>query len=198
MADLMKITKRQLRRIIKETHPDYQGLPKSDIDYYELADDYAMWVKENGHVTPAAASVMATYFLEKGLEGDHAKHEMLGKAFKVAHNDIMADIRRQEAEKTAMMGESLMKITKRQLKRIIKEEKTRILSEQMGGSEEGTILGRLEDAASLFEAYADRYGSEEWEDGDADSEEKYILDKIAGVRNLLESYFDQFGPQAFG
>ena len=101
----MRITRRQLRKIIKESHPDYQGLPQSDIDYYELADDYAMWAKENGHVTPAAASVMATYFLEKGLKDDHAKHEMLGKAFKVAHNDIMADIRRQEAEKTAMMGE---------------------------------------------------------------------------------------------
>jgi hypothetical protein len=38
----MKITKRQLRRIIKEavggTHPEYQGLPQSDIDYYEEMD----------------------------------------------------------------------------------------------------------------------------------------------------------------
>ena len=93
-----------------------------------------------------------------------------------------------------------MKITKRQLRRIIKEEKARILSEQMGGSEEGTILGRLEDAASLFEAYADRYGSMEWEEEgfQGDSEEKHILDRMAGLRSLLESYFDQFGPQAFG
>ena len=91
-----------------------------------------------------------------------------------------------------------MKITKRQLRRIIKEEKARILSEQVSVSEEGTILGRLEDAASLFEAYADRYGSEEWQEEDDDSEEKYILDKMAGLRSLLESYFDQFGPQAFG
>ena len=93
-----------------------------------------------------------------------------------------------------------MKITKRQLRRIIKEEKARILSEQVSVSEEGTILGRLEDAASLFEAYADRYGSEEWEEEgtQGDSEEKYILDKMVGLRSLLESYFDQFGPQAFG
>ena len=88
----MKITKRQLRRIIREVHPDYQGLPQSDIDYYELADDYAMWSKKNGHVTPAASSVMATYFLEKGLQDDHEKHEMLGKAFKVGHDDIMREI----------------------------------------------------------------------------------------------------------
>ena len=93
-----------------------------------------------------------------------------------------------------------MKITKRQLRRIIKEEKARVLSEQAAGSEEGTILGRLEDAASLFEAYADRYGSEEWdEEGfQGDSEEKRILDKITRLRNHLESYFDQYGPQAFG
>ena len=125
----MRITRRQLIRIIKETHPDYQGLPQSDIDYYELADDYAMWVKENGHVTPAASSVMATYFLEKGLEDDHEMHEMLGKAFGIEHNDIMADIRRQETERNALIGEAKMKITKRQLRRIIKEERAKLLAE---------------------------------------------------------------------
>ncbi len=141
----MRITKRQLIRIIKETHPDYQGLPQSDVDYYELADDYAMWVKENGHVTPAASSVMATYFLEKGLEGDHEKHEMLGKAFGVEHNNIMADIRRQEAEKTAMMGESLVKITKKQLRRIIKEEKAKLLNEMKPADMS------MQDAADYYE-----------------------------------------------
>ena len=94
----MRITRQQLRRIIKEVHAEYEGLPQSDIDYYELADDYALWVKENGHITPAASSVMATYFLEQGLEDDHGKHEMLGKAFGVNHNDIMSDIRRQKVE----------------------------------------------------------------------------------------------------
>ena len=168
----MKITKRQLRRIIKEAgkwddydeygnpkdgpklygpdaaaagigvaaqqmvdkgkkgkpavHPDYEGLPQSDIDYYELADDYAMWVKENGHITPAASSVMATYFLEKGLEDDHEKHEMLGKAFGVEHDNIMADIRRQKAERAATMGESRSKITKKQLVKIVREEARRL------------------------------------------------------------------------
>ena len=91
-----------------------------------------------------------------------------------------------------------MKITKRQLRRIIKEEKARILSEQSGGSEGQAILDQLAGVVSLFEAYADNYGSMEWEEEDDDSEEKYILDKIAGIRSLLESYFDQFGPQAFG
>ena len=98
----MKITKIQLRRIIKEVHADYKGLPQSDIDYYELADDYGMWVKANGHATPAASSVMASYFLEKGLEGDHDKHDMLGKAFRVDHNDIMRDIKLQQSERSSL------------------------------------------------------------------------------------------------
>ena len=91
-----------------------------------------------------------------------------------------------------------MKITKRQLRRIIKEEKARILSEQVSASEDATILGHLEDAMSVFEAYADNYGSMEWEEGEADSEEQDILNKMAGLLSALEAYFDQFGPQAFG
>ena len=133
----MKVTKRQLRRIIKETRPDYQGLPQSDIDYYDLADDYAMWSKENGHVTPVASSVMATYFLEKGLADDHEKHEALGKAFKVDHGDIMRDIQRQQLEKAAMMGESTTKITKRQLRQIIREA---IAGVAVGPSKGSTFL----------------------------------------------------------
>ena len=101
-----------------------------------------------------------------------------------------------------MLGqrETRMKITKRQLRQIIKEEKARVLSEQISGGEEGNILGRLEDALSLFEAYADRYGSMEWEEEgyQGDSEEKRILEKITKLRSHLESYFDQYGPQAFG
>ena len=91
-----------------------------------------------------------------------------------------------------------MKITKSQLRRIIKEEKTRILSEQSGGPDGPAILAQLAGVVSLFEAYADNYGSMEWEEEDDNSEEQDILNQIAGIRSLLESYFDQFGPQAFG
>jgi hypothetical protein len=122
----MKITKKQLRRIIKEaggfrdydedeieytsragtvgeTHPEYQGLPQSDIDYYELADDYALWVEDFGQgvESPNRPDVMASYFLEKGLEDDHAKHEMLGKAFQVSHADIMKELELQAADQKA-------------------------------------------------------------------------------------------------
>ena len=149
----MKIAKRQLRRIIKETHPDYKGLPQSDVDYYELADDYALWVEDfgQGAENPSHPGVMASYFLEKGLEDDHAKHEMLGKAFQVNHADIMKELELQAADQKAAeeilstrMGDyssssyrrntnegTKMKITKRQLKRIIKEEKARLIKERI-------------------------------------------------------------------
>ena len=93
-----------------------------------------------------------------------------------------------------------MKITKRQLRRIIKEEKARVLSEQITGGEEGNILKRLDEAASLFEAYADRYGSMDWEEEgpQGDNEESRMLERIAKLKISLESYFDQYGPQAFG
>ena len=101
---------------------------------------------------------------------------------------------------TTQLESKRIKISKLALERIIKEEKARILSEQVAGYEEGAILERLAAAESLFEAYADRYGSEEWtEQGtQGDSEEKHILDKMVGLTSLLESYFDQFGPRAFG
>jgi hypothetical protein len=113
----MKITKRQLRRIIKEEKRKIlkeQGIPgiegpvrdlwgsMEDQSAKYLADDYDHWVKENGHVTPAASSVMATYFLENGLEADHEQHKMLGVTFGVAHEDVMRDIKRQQSESLAM------------------------------------------------------------------------------------------------
>ena len=85
-----------------------------------------------------------------------------------------------------------MKITKRQLRRIIKEEKTRILSEQSGGSEERYILDKLAGVASLFEAYADQFGSVEFMDDEPESEERDVLNKIAALNSLLESYFGQY------
>tara|TARA_A100001015_G_scaffold246341_1_gene282712 strand:- start:508 stop:1098 length:591 start_codon:yes stop_codon:yes gene_type:complete len=163
----MRITKRQLRRVIKEEKAklsEYGGRPydptipgdmqrQQDMitepymtDDDMLIDDYEHWVKENGHITPAASSVMATYFLERGLEDDHDNHEMLGQAFGVDHDDIMGDINRQRREKAAMMGESKMKVTKRQLKRIIKEERAK-LNEALDGP--GSLEGAAASASSI-------------------------------------------------
>jgi len=122
----MKITKRQLRRIIREaggfrdygegeieytsqagtvgeTHPEYQGLPQSDIDYYELTDDYTLWVEDFGQgvENPNHPGVMATYFLERGEEDNHKLHRTLGKAFGVKHGDIVRELKLQMADQNA-------------------------------------------------------------------------------------------------
>ena len=148
----MKITKRQLRRFIKEVHPEYHGLPQSDIDYYELADDYVLWVEDFGQgvESPSNPGVMASYFLEKGLENDHAKHEMLGKAFKVGHDDIMRDIKLQQAERSTMK-ESIRKII------------VRVLSEAMPPGGVPDVVGAVsgvdgEERRQLMDALEKEYG----------------------------------------
>ena len=47
-----------------------------------------------------------------------------------------------------------MKITKRQLRRIIKEEKTRLLNEQSREAKEGTMLADLNSVATAIEEIA--------------------------------------------
>jgi hypothetical protein len=142
----MKITKRQLRRIIREErdailegpgrrkygkgrHYNAFGqkiykspAPKKSIDH-RFVYEYEMWVKDfgQGAENPSHPGVMASYFLEKGLEDDHEKHEALGNLYGVDHEDIMKELKLQLAQVPLPLEESKMKITKRQLKRVIRE-----------------------------------------------------------------------------
>ena len=87
-----------------------------------------------------------------------------------------------------------MKITKSQLSQIIREEVAN-LNEQDNPeeiSEEKLILDKLAGVASLFESYADQFGSVEFEVDDPESEERDVLNKIEALNNLLESYFGQY------
>ena len=87
-----------------------------------------------------------------------------------------------------------MKITKSQLSQIIREEVAN-LNEQDNPeemSEEKLILDNLAGVASLFESYADQFGSVEFEDDDPESEERDVLNKIEALKSLLESYFGQY------
>ena len=126
----MKITKRQLRRIIKEsggfrdygedeieytsragtlgeTNPEYADSHESGIGGISqaLIDDYNSWVHKNGHVTPAASSVMASYLIANQMEEDHNAHQVMADFFGLTHEDVMGDIKRQQSEHSAMMGE---------------------------------------------------------------------------------------------
>ena len=142
----MKITKRQLRRIIREErdailegpgrrkygkgrHYNAFGqkiykspAPKKSIDH-RFVYEYEMWVEDfgQGAENPSHPGVMASYFLEKGLEDDHEKHEALGNLYGVDHEDIMKELKLQLAQVPLPLEESKMKITKRQLLRVIRE-----------------------------------------------------------------------------
>ena len=84
----MKITKRQLRKIIKEAIADDSG----------EVTDYLDWVRDHGHITPAASSVMASYFIDKGVEDDHELHQRLSSAIGLKHDDVMREMDRQSDE----------------------------------------------------------------------------------------------------
>jgi hypothetical protein len=116
--DEMKITKRQLRRIIKEakvallkeqydrdTNAGYDYDPDSDPAQRAQADmeqmqyeEYKTWAKETGQITPAASSVMATYFVEQELTDDKAQIDMMAAGYGIDTQDVMRDIKRQQAE----------------------------------------------------------------------------------------------------
>ena len=130
----MKITKRRLRRIIKEaSSDDWENRRNRWAKFkHHMAREpqlYLDWVEKNGHVTSAASSVMATYFLEMGLENEHKIHKKLASEIGLDHKDVMREMGSQKNEQKARLGESKVKITKRQLRRIIREEKKRILEE---------------------------------------------------------------------
>jgi hypothetical protein len=70
-----------------------------------LIDDYNSWVHKEGHVTPAASSVMASYLITNRMEEDHDAHQMMADFFGLTHEDVMRDIKRQQSEQVASMGE---------------------------------------------------------------------------------------------
>ena len=59
-------------------------------------------------------------------------------------------------------------------------------------SEEQHILDKLAGVASLFESYADQFGSVEFAEDLDDSEERHVLNKLEALKSLLESYFGQY------
>ena len=85
-----------------------------------------------------------------------------------------------------------MKITKRQLRRIIKEEKARILSEKSSESEERAILDQLNKVLKNVRDVAGTLKQEGIRDGVALKLELQG-EALIRLRNLLDKYFDEFG-----
>ena len=162
----MKITKRQLKRIIQEEKTKLLNENPS-------LNTYLDWVKANGHVTPASASVIASFLISHGIESlGHMR--VLGDEFGIPAEDIKRDFDRQQEEQAAgglsqevphltggrrsswqirkekelerkRLGESKVKITKRQLQRIIREEKARLLKEAGTPADAGFEAARMDD-----------------------------------------------------
>jgi len=124
-ASRVRITKRQLRRIIREEVSDLthgsqryytdaagkrQPVPSGD-DLSRRSpaetraasrripsrDDYFDWVKEKGHATPMASSVLASYVIDSGIS-----EEEMGKVaahMSIDPRDVLRDVDRQLEEK---------------------------------------------------------------------------------------------------
>ena len=104
-----------------------KGRPDPIVD--AMLDDYEDFVEREGHVTRASSSVAASFFMQSPeLKDDHDAHQALADAIGLDHDEIMRDMERQKKEQGIQEG-SKMKITKRQLRRIIKEERAKLLNE---------------------------------------------------------------------
>jgi len=79
----MKITRRQLGRIIKEIYVMNEEIRS----HY---DDYMLWAEKTGN-HPSATSVIAKYALEGGLEPTSPEvHEIVGRIFKDSTEPLAA------------------------------------------------------------------------------------------------------------
>ncbi len=87
----MRITKRQLRRIIKEVKQKLSESPESIISEYEA------WVRSEGHVTAAASSVIASFLHSRGIESIGLM-KILGNHFGIDPEDVLREWERQQTE----------------------------------------------------------------------------------------------------
>ena len=106
----MKITRRQLRRIIRESWgaqqtnaARQQGRRRTGRTEYitpgepEAMATYEQWVADAGHVTPAASSVLATYVLDTSISYDVMIQ--LARELKMNPDDVRTDMSRQLKER---------------------------------------------------------------------------------------------------
>ena len=110
----MKITKRQLRRIIKEAISD---LTYGSQRYYTDAgpskwqpgsekramsreipyrDKYFAWVRKNGHATPMSSSVLASYVIDANISNEEMRK--IAAQISVGPRDVEREIKLQGAE----------------------------------------------------------------------------------------------------
>ena len=154
----MKITKRQLRRIIKEEKkaiaesfnsmsPRSQSLARAAArqfskDYPDVKvgiDGREGWIIVNGkkavNMSQASGRPLSMGDIIDQMKQAYLGHDMLSQEVPELTGGRKSS---WQVRKERELGESKMKITKNQLKRIIKEEKARLLREQ---EESGSVNG---------------------------------------------------------
>ena len=122
---MMKITKRHLRRIIKEAISDLtygsqryytdasgkrqpvpSGADLSRRSPEEIAvssrkipyrDKYFKWVSEKGHRIPYASSVLASYVIDSGISEEEMRK--IAAQMSIEPQDVLRDVDRQMEEK---------------------------------------------------------------------------------------------------
>jgi len=134
----MKVTKQQLKRLVLEV------MSTMDIiDDETFLQQFKKWATEYMG-TPAGAnssSVLATFLVDQGYDKDENIMADMSNSLGFDLRDVEMEVKRQRKEYEAggvvsdqesyerSFKESKAKITKRQLRRIIKEEKSKLLRE---------------------------------------------------------------------
>jgi len=145
----MKTTKRQLKRIVREKLLREMGAPGHTVFSFPLDDEtisqqFKKWATEYMG-SPAGAnssSVLATFLVDQGYDKDESIVADMSDSLGFDLRDVEMEVKRQKREYDAggvvsdqesykrSFKESKVRITKRQLRRIIKEENIRMLVEQ--------------------------------------------------------------------
>lgn len=123
----MKITRRQLRRIIQEApsmEPEdpmgdssvghvsaYRWTPEPG-DSTPTLGSYIAWANRMGHVTWSASSVLATYLVEERPRDWEQAGPHLADEAGLEWEDVAQDVGRQQSERSIALGESTVKVSK--------------------------------------------------------------------------------------
>ena len=175
----VKITRRQLRRIIQEAPPmepedlmgdssvghvsEYRWTPEPGDSVPNLGD-YIAWASRMGHMTWLASSVLATYLVEERPRDWEQAGPHLADEAGLEWEDVAQDVGRQQSERSIALGESTVKVSKRQLRRIIKEEKAKL--------SEGYV-----DTSPAIEAI-EKILNDLWDQGATNVQLKELLDQV--------------------
>ena len=157
----MKITKRHLSKLIKERVQNSTTLEiklaDGSVQPVEIPWNIIMSALDDG-LSPDGLFVEIEEFVENEYDIDEY-FELSDKAdaeVRKMHDDYQAGgvLSDEEDYARGFKENKEMKITKRQLKRIIKEEKARLLSEQSRIAKEARLLSNLDNIATAIEELA--------------------------------------------